>query len=131
MEIVSLLGIVLGLVVLVLLAYKGHSIIWVAPVCAVIVAVMGGLNILDAYLGDYIKGAADYIVSWFPAFFLGAVYGKLMDMTGIDVAYFVRRDRFAESGDPNDAPSQLIIDKYNAGEYGRKTGKGWYEYPAK
>lgn len=56
---------------------------------------------------------------------------KLMDMTGIDVAYFVRRDRFAESGDPNDAPSQLIIDKYNAGEYGRKTGKGWYEYPAK
>lgn len=77
-----MLGIVLGLVVLVLLAYKGHSIIWVAPVCAVIVAVMGGLNILDAYLGDYIKGAADYIVSWFPAFFLGAVYGKLMDMTG-------------------------------------------------
>ena len=56
---------------------------------------------------------------------------KLMDMTGIDVAYFVRRDRFAESGYPNDAPSQLIIDKYNAGEYGRKTGKGWYEYPAK
>ena len=43
---------------------------------------MGGLNILDAYLGDYIKGVADYIVSWFPAFFLGAVYGKVMDRTG-------------------------------------------------
>lgn len=79
---ISLLGIVLGLCALIFLAYKGHSIIWVAPVCAVIVALMGGLNILDAYLGDYIKGTADYIVSWFPAFFLGAVYGKLMDMTG-------------------------------------------------
>ena len=50
--------------------------------CAIIVAVMSGLSILDSYLGDYIKGVADYVVSWFPAFFLGAIYGKIMDMTG-------------------------------------------------
>ena len=80
--IVSLAGIILGLILLIFLAYKGHSIIWVAPVCAVLVAVMGGMRILDAYLGDYIKGTADYVVSWFPAFFLGAVYGKIMDRTG-------------------------------------------------
>lgn len=80
--IVSLFGIVLGLVLLIALAYKGHSIIWVAPVCAMVVAVMGGLNLLDAYLGDYISGTAGYIISWFPAFFLGAVYGKIMDLTG-------------------------------------------------
>lgn len=80
--VVSLIGIVLGLLLLIYLAYKGHSIIWVAPVCALLVAVMGGLNLLQAYLGDYVKGVADYILSWFPAFFLGAVYGKIMDMTG-------------------------------------------------
>ncbi len=79
---ISLLGIILGLILLILLAYKGHSIIWVAPVCAILVALMSGLNILDAYLGDYIKGTAEYIISWFPAFFLGAVYGKIMDLTG-------------------------------------------------
>lgn len=79
---ISLAGIVIGLILLMYLAYKGHSIIWVAPVCAVLVAIMGGLSILDSYLGDYIEGVAGYIVSWFPAFFLGAVYGKLMDMTG-------------------------------------------------
>ena len=72
----------MGLCALIYCAYKGHSIIWAAPVCAMIVAIMGGLNILDAYLGDYIKGMADYILAWFPAFFLGAVYGKIMDMTG-------------------------------------------------
>ncbi len=82
LSIISLCGIVIGLGLLIFLAYKGHSIIWVAPLCAVVVAVMGGLSVLDAYLGDYIKGVADYIVSWFPAFFLGAVYGKVMDMTG-------------------------------------------------
>ncbi len=54
----------------------------IVPVCAILVAVMGGINILDAYLGDYIKGVADYVISWFPAFFLGAVYGKVMDKTG-------------------------------------------------
>ncbi len=54
---------------------------------------------------------------------------RLMDLTGIDVNYYVRRDRFAESHDPDDAPSPLVIEKYNKGEYGRKTGKGWYEYP--
>lgn len=80
--VISLLGIVLGLVVLIYLAYRGHSIVWVAPVCAMLVAILGGLNLLSAYLGDYMKGAADYIVSWFPAFFLGAVYGKIMDATG-------------------------------------------------
>lgn len=81
-SIVSLCGIVAGLCMLIFLAYKGHSIIWVAPVCAILVAVLSGVNLLDVYLGDYMKGAADYILSWFLAFFLGAVYGKIMDMTG-------------------------------------------------
>ena len=78
----SLLGIVLGLVLLMFLAYRGYSIIWVAPVCAVVVAVLSGYAILDAYIGDYMKGMADYVFQWFPPFFLGAVYGKVMDMTG-------------------------------------------------
>ena len=79
---VSLIGIFMGLVLLIALAYKGHSIIWVAPVCAALVAAMGGLNLLNSYLGNYMDGVAQYIVSWFPAFFLGAVYGKIMDLTG-------------------------------------------------
>ena len=82
MTMLSLFGILLGLVLLMLLAYKGCSIIWVAPVCAIVVAVLGGYNLLYSYIGDYMKGMADYVFKWFPAFFLGAVYGKLMDMTG-------------------------------------------------
>ena len=78
----SLFGIVLGLILLMLLAYRGYSIIWVAPVCAIVVAVLSGYAILDAYIGDYMRGMADYVFEWFPAFFLGAVYGKVMDMTG-------------------------------------------------
>lgn len=81
-SVISLLGIVLGLVLLVVLAYRGHSIIWVAPFCAILVALLSGMDLLKAYLDDYIGGTAAYIVSWFPAFFLGAIYGKIMDLTG-------------------------------------------------
>ena len=81
-SVISLIGILIGLVLLVALAYRGHSIVWVSPFCAALVAIFGGLNLLQAYLGDYISGTAGYVVSWFPAFFLGAVYGKIMDLTG-------------------------------------------------
>ena len=43
---------------------------------------LDGLNVLQTYLEEYIGGTAAYIVSWFPAFFLGAVYGKIMALTG-------------------------------------------------
>ena len=72
----------LGLALLMFLAFRGHSIIWVAPLCAAFVALCGGLNLLDAYKTTYMEGAANYFKQWFPAFFLGAVYGKIMDKTG-------------------------------------------------
>lgn len=78
----SLIGIFLGLILLMVLAYRGHSIIWVAPVCAAFVALLSGMSLLDTYVGDYMKGLAGYLTAWFPAFFLGAVYGKIMDTTG-------------------------------------------------
>ena len=82
MEVLSLIGIVLGLALLIFLAFKGHSIIWVAPVCALLVALMSGKNVLDLYLNDYMSGLSGFVLSWFPAFFLSAVFGKLMDATG-------------------------------------------------
>lgn len=50
---------------------------------------------------------------------------RLMDLTGIDVNYYVRVDRYAESHDPYDAPHPLVVEKFKRGEYGKKTGKGW------
>ncbi len=54
---------------------------------------------------------------------------RLMDLTGIDVGYYVRMERFRQSGDPADKPHPLIVEKFEKGEFGQKTGKGWYEYP--
>ena len=53
---------------------------------------------------------------------------RLMDLTGIDVNYYVRVDRYAESHDSFDAPNPLVIEKFKKGAFGKKTGKGWYDY---
>ncbi len=53
---------------------------------------------------------------------------ELMDLTGIDISYYVRQARYEETGDPADKPRKSIAEKFEKGELGRKTGKGFYEY---
>jgi 3-hydroxybutyryl-CoA dehydrogenase len=53
---------------------------------------------------------------------------ELMDLTGIDVGYYVKKARYEETGDPKDKPAKTVTEKFEKGELGRKTGKGWYEY---
>lgn len=56
---------------------------------------------------------------------------RLMDLTGIDLAYIRSMDKFQETGDPADLPPPSLVERYVKGYYGEKTGKGWYDYPAK
>lgn len=61
---------------------------------------------------------------------LGYLLGpfELMDLTGIDVNYYVRMQRYEETGNPNQKPKKSVVEKFEKRELGRKTGKGWYEY---
>lgn len=53
---------------------------------------------------------------------------ELLDMTGIDLEYDVLMERYKMTGNPADKPSPAIAERYARGEYGRKSGKGFYEY---
>jgi 3-hydroxybutyryl-CoA dehydrogenase len=53
---------------------------------------------------------------------------RLLDFTGLDLAYDCANERYAETGDPSDKPSLLITDRVKVGQYGRKTGRGFYNY---
>ncbi|ACL04332.1 3-Hydroxybutyryl-CoA dehydrogenase (NAD-binding) [Desulfatibacillum aliphaticivorans] len=55
----------------------------------------------------------------------------LMDLTGIDLAYTMGMESFRVSGDPADLPRPQLVSHYTKGEYGQKTGKGWYDYSKK
>jgi H+/gluconate symporter-like permease len=77
-----MLGIIIGLVLLMFLAYRGYSIVWVAPLTAGVVAIFGGLPLLPAYKDTYMTGFVGFTKAWFPVFMLGAIFGYLMDYTG-------------------------------------------------
>ncbi|AET66516.1 3-hydroxyacyl-CoA dehydrogenase [Desulfosporosinus orientis DSM 765] len=53
---------------------------------------------------------------------------RLVDLTGIDLAYYIGMERYQTTGDPKDKPSPLIVEKFTKGEYGVKTKKGFYTY---
>ena len=53
---------------------------------------------------------------------------RLMDLTGIDLAYYSAMERYQSSRDPKDKPSPLVVEKFVKGEWGKKTKKGYYTY---
>jgi 3-hydroxybutyryl-CoA dehydrogenase len=53
---------------------------------------------------------------------------QLLDLTGVDLAYHVSMEKYSESGDAADRPSPTIVEKFTKGEWGKKTGKGFYNY---
>jgi 3-hydroxybutyryl-CoA dehydrogenase len=56
---------------------------------------------------------------------------RLMDLTGIDLNYIMSLERFKRTGDRADLPSPSVVERYIKGNYGEKTGKGWYDYTQK
>lgn len=56
---------------------------------------------------------------------------RLLDTTGIDVSYLARMDEYRETGVETAKPNQLLEQMYERGEWGKKTGKGFYDYPEK
>ena len=56
---------------------------------------------------------------------------RLQDLTGIDLGYTMALEAFKTSGDRSLLPSPKLVEHYVKGEYGEKTGKGWYDYSEK
>lgn len=54
---------------------------------------------------------------------------RLGDFTGLDVTYSARRHMYETTGDPRYRPSPSLEAKVRSGDLGRKTGRGWYDYP--
>ncbi|QCU78838.1 3-hydroxyacyl-CoA dehydrogenase family protein [Citricoccus sp. SGAir0253] len=90
---------------------------------------MGALR--DEALDLYAKGVASFEdIDEAARNALGHPMGpfELMDLVGLDVSYLIRQATYELTGDEAEKPHPLLEEKYRAGEYGRKTGQGWYRY---
>src|SRR5215510_14151118 len=78
----GLIGIVIGLGVLLALAFRGWSVLLLAPASALIAALFSGEPLLAHWTQTFMGSAARFLAQFFPLFLLGALFGKLMEDSG-------------------------------------------------
>jgi len=78
----GLLGIALGLLLLLALAFRGWSVLLLAPAAALVAALFAGEPLLAHWTQTFMGGTAQFLAQFFPLFLLGALFGKLMDDSG-------------------------------------------------
>lgn len=82
-EVISLIGIIIGLVVLVVLAFKGLNIIVVSLLASVIVALFSGSSEILPFITDsFMTGFSNFAKNNYMIFLLSAIFGKLMGDCG-------------------------------------------------
>lgn len=80
----DLFVILLSLGLLMYTAYKGFSVILMAPICALLaVFLINPGNVLPFYSGIFMPKMVNFIKDYFLVFLLGAIFGKVIEMSGI------------------------------------------------
>lgn len=93
MTLIGLAGILIGLGLLIWLAYRGWSVLLLAPAAAMIAAVFSREPLLAHWTQTFMGSAAGFLGQFFPLFLLGAMFGKLMEDSGsvAAIAHFVTK----------------------------------------
>jgi H+/gluconate symporter-like permease len=78
----GLAGIFIALVLLIWLAYRGGSVLLLAPAAALVAAAVSRQPPLANWTQTFMGSAAQFVAQFFPIFLLGAVFGKLMEDSG-------------------------------------------------
>lgn len=94
----GVLSIILTLLALMYFAYRGVTVLILAPILAMLAALLSGeIPALHALSSIFMPAAASYISKYFPVFLAGAVFGKLMGVTGAAtaIAHFIS-DKFGK-----------------------------------
>lgn len=81
----SMIGLVGGLVLLIILTLRGWNLFISAPLCALLVALASGLPVFTGevnFVENYMNGFSGFVAAWFFMFLLGSIFGKFMEDTG-------------------------------------------------
>ncbi|QCR32580.1 GntP family permease [Lysinibacillus sp. SGAir0095] len=78
----SLFIIALSLILLVVLAMRGFTIVIIAPVVSLFVIVLNNMPILETFQTAYMSGFTNYVKNYFLIFLFAAMFGKFMEESG-------------------------------------------------
>ncbi|VBB07843.1 gluconate transporter [Lucifera butyrica] len=79
----ELLAILVSFALLMILVYRGYSLILFAPLCAMLAAAASPFPILPTFSEIYMSKAAEFVKIFFPIMMLGAVFAKIMEEGGM------------------------------------------------
>src|SRR5699024_2387183 len=87
---ISMIGLIGGLVLLTVLIMRGMNLLFVAPLSAVFVAVLNDVPLFSQFaaegqanfISSYMEGFSGFITSWYLMFLAGAIFGKVMEDSG-------------------------------------------------
>ena len=87
---ISMIGLIGGLVLLTVLVIRGMNLLIVAPLSALFVAVLNGIPLFPQLAGEgqadfvtsYMNGFSGFITQWYLMFLAGAIFGKVMEYSG-------------------------------------------------
>ncbi|HRK94714.1 MAG TPA: GntP family permease [Rhodospirillales bacterium] len=83
----SVVILLLALGLLMLVAYRGYSVILFAPICALLAVVATDPALVaPAYTSVFMDRLANFVKLYFPVFMLGAVFGKVIELSGFSKA---------------------------------------------
>jgi H+/gluconate symporter-like permease len=111
---VGLLGILAGLCLLIWLAYRGWSVLLLAPVAALLAALFAGEPLLAHWTQTFMGSAGRFVAQFFPLFLLGAVFAKLMEDSGsvsVIAKFMAQRLGASSSASSMSAPTVLTVTK--------------------
>lgn len=81
--ILGVIGIFVSLIAIMVLAYRGVSVIVLAPLMAMFaVGLSGEAPVLVSYTEIFMESLGKFVVNYFPVFLLGALFGKIMEASG-------------------------------------------------
>lgn len=77
MTTVGIVTIIIAFAALIYFAYKGLSVMYIAPLCAIFVALVHKMNPIEAITGPFIGGTTGFIGALFPIFLLSILMGRI------------------------------------------------------
>ncbi|ERL54905.1 GntP family permease [Psychrobacter aquaticus] len=84
----STFAIVITLLLLMFFAYRGYSVLILAPIMATLAVLLSGdfLSSIPAYTDVFMAALSGFLLKFFPIFLLGALFGRLMADSGAATA---------------------------------------------
>ena len=84
----STLAIVITLLLLMYFAYRGYSVLFLAPIMAILAVFLSGdfLSSIPAYTDVFMTALSGFLMKFFPIFLLGAIFGRLLADSGAATA---------------------------------------------